>query len=61
MMFRFASVVEFLPHEEGSDQLPALLAAAHSDLVPPYPAYLGTDEDLATGRFNALRSGRMVT
>jgi hypothetical protein len=62
MMFRFAGVAEFLPHEEGADQLPALLAAiaAAPVRVPGYPAYLGTGEDLATARFTELRSGRMA-
>ncbi len=59
MMFRFAEVVEFLPHDEGTDQLPALLAAITQDAVPAYPAYLGTDEDLAVARFTELQSGRM--
>lgn len=61
MMFRFADVVEFLPHEEGSDQLPALLAASAVRPASEYPDYLGADEDLATARFTALRSGKRVS
>lgn len=61
MMFRFAEVVEFLPHEEGADQLPALLASIPSEPVPAFPAYLGADEDLATARFTHLRSGRTAS
>jgi hypothetical protein len=53
MMFRFAEVVEFLPHENGTDQLAALLAAAKT---PPagFPEYLGTDESRAAQRFASL-------
>lgn len=62
MLFRFATVVEFLPHEEGTDQLPALLAAIASarppSEVPLAPPYLGTDEDRATAHFAELRAAR---
>jgi hypothetical protein len=60
MLFRFAEVVEFRPHAEGVDQLPALLDCSFDGSVPEYPAYLGTDENLATARFLELRSGKMI-
>jgi hypothetical protein len=56
-MFRFAGVVEFLPHTDGADQLPALLAAISSAHTPAdCPDYLGTDESLAEQRFAILRA-----
>jgi hypothetical protein len=52
MMFRFADVVEFLPHSNGDEQLPMLLACS-PEPAPVCPEYLLSDEDAANRRFTA--------
>jgi hypothetical protein len=63
MMYRFADVIEFLPHEQGTEQLAALSAALTDATLEPGiqdPEYLSADENLATARFLEHRSGRTV-
>jgi hypothetical protein len=57
MMFRFADVVEFLPHSNGDEQLPLLLGLSSGPAVEPCPDYLLTDEDAANRRFSAYLRG----
>jgi len=55
MMFRFAEVIEFRPHERGEEQLSALVSAI-SQATPATvecPEYLLSDEDSAARRFAA--------
>jgi hypothetical protein len=58
VLFRFDGLLEFLPHELGSDHLPALAAAVADGEDHPtsaQPPYLLTDEDAAVRAFQHCR------
>jgi len=57
VLFRFDGVVEFRPHELGTEHLPALQVALASSPPPneKTPPYLLTDEAAAVQAFAALR------
>ncbi|WP_290869670.1 hypothetical protein [Hamadaea sp.] len=60
MMFRFADVVEFLPHDTGEEQLPRLVSAISQSTpaTAECPEYLLCDEESATRRFTTYLDGR---
>jgi len=60
MMFRFAGVVEFRPHDNGEEQLAALQAAIaqQTPAAEECPEYLLSDEDLAARRFATYLDAR---
>lgn len=61
VLFRFADLIEFLPHEEGSAQLAELVRSVEAERSAgsPAPAYLLDDEDAAQARMDAYVDGRI--
>lgn len=54
VQFRFGSVMQFLPHDVGTEHLPLLRAAVRDEsIVDQAPDYLGADERLADRAFSA--------